>query len=74
MLDRVTYTIYRDFDPELKVGFQIDSGCDCFGCFGDVYEMVINYYRRHPEPHLKIIIFDDYSGQMGIIIVGIIRY
>jgi hypothetical protein len=56
--------VYEGFQPELKLECQVDSVYDCFERFWDVYEMIIDYYKKNPDPNIKIVTRDDGGGKV----------
>ena len=51
----------------LKLECQVDSVYDCFERFWDVYEMIIDYYKKNPDPNIKIVTRDDGGGKVGVV-------
>ena len=56
--------VYEGFQPELNLECQVDSVYDCFERFWDVYEMIIDYYKKNPDPNIKIVTRDDGGGKV----------
>ena len=46
--------VYAGFDPELKLECQVDCMYDKWEQNWSFYEMICDYYEKHPDPALKI--------------------
>jgi hypothetical protein len=57
-------SVYVGFQPELNLECQVDSVYDCFECFWDVYEMIIDYYKKNANPNIKIVTRDEGGGKV----------
>lgn len=54
--------IYDSYDPELKLEYHVESVYDTWERYWDMYIMVVDYYKKYPDPYIRIITHGDNNG------------